>query len=165
MRKWLVIVLAVFLVMGISLHTNSVVHADDPTDGDPDMTVDVGVTGDVKVDISVSGPAELNVDAKGPAQVCIDAGDEVKLNVESSDESQIFIEGQGIDEPVRQQETEYENQVADLNSDSLQVNNPVVSSGNHTTIMLAASAIAAGLAAFFLTGRFIYRKRSERKIK
>jgi hypothetical protein len=165
MRKWLIIVLAVFLVIGISLCINPVVHADDPPDGDPDMKVDIGIDGNLKVDIDASGPAELNVNAKGPAQVSIDAGDEVKLSVEASDESQILIEEQGIDEPARQQETEYENQATDLNSGSLPLNDPVVSSGNQVTIMLAASAIAAGLVAFLLIGRFIYRKRSERKIK
>jgi hypothetical protein len=165
MRKWLIIVLAGFLVIGISLCTNPVAYADDPPNGDPDMTVDIGVTGDVKVDISASGPADLKVGVEGPAQVSIDAGDEVKLNVKASDESQVLIEGQGVDEPNRQQETEYENPTTDLNSGSLQPNDPIVGSGNRVTIMLAASAIAAGLVAFFLIGRFVYRKRSERKIK
>jgi hypothetical protein len=163
--KWFSLLLIMSLLTGMLLSVNSVAYADDPSEDKSNMVIDIGIDGNLKVDIDASGPAELNVEAKGPAQVSIDAGDEVDLNVKASDESQILIEGQGIDEPARQQETEYENQATDLNSSSLQPNDPVVSSGNHVTIMLAASAIAAGLAAFFLIGRFIYRKRSERKIK
>jgi len=149
MRKWLVIVLAVFLVSGISLCTNPIVHADDPPDGDPDMTVDVGVTGDVKVDISASGPAELNVDAKGPVQVSIDAGDEVKLNVEASDESQILIERQGIDEPAGQQKTEYENPAIDLDNSPLELDDTITRLDNYAIIIMAAFP-TVGLLAFCL---------------
>jgi hypothetical protein len=159
------IVLVALSVAAVLLSSSQFVYADDGDKGNSDTVIDIGISGDVEVDIGVSGPSELNVEAKGPAQVSIDAGDEVKLNVEASDDAEVFIKGQGIDEPTRQQETEYDNPATDLNSSSLQPNDPVVSSGNHVTIMLAASAIAAGLVAFFLIGRFVYRKRSERKIK
>jgi hypothetical protein len=159
------IVLVALLVAAVLLSSGQFVYADDGDNDNANAVINIDVNGAVKVDIGASGPSELNVEAKGPAQVSIDAGDEVDLNVQASDESQVIIKGQGIDEPARQQETEYENQATDLNRGSLQLNEPVVGSGNQVTIMLAASAIAAGLVAFFLIGRFIYRKRSERKIK
>jgi hypothetical protein len=159
------IVLVALLVAAVLLSSGQFVYADDGDNDNANAVINIDVNGAVKVDIGASGPSELNVEAKGPAQVSIDAGDEVDLNVQASDESQVIIKGQGIDEPARQQETEYENQATDLNRGSLQLNEPVVGSGNQVTIMLAASAIAAGLVAFFLIGRFVYRKRSERKIK
>jgi hypothetical protein len=162
--KWFSLLLIMSLLTGMLLSVSSAVYADDSHSDNSSTVIDIGISGNLKADISASGPAELNVEAQGPAQVSIDAGDEVKLNVKASDESQILIEEQGIDEPTRQQETEYDNPATDLNS-SLQPNDPVVGSGNQVTIMLAASAIVAGLVAFFLIGRFIYRKRSERKIK
>jgi hypothetical protein len=157
--------LVALLAAAMLLSSSGFVYADDSHSDNSSIVVDVGVSGNAKVDISASGPSELNVGVKGPSEVNIDAGNEVDLNVQASDESQVIIKGQGIDEPARQQETEYENQATDLNSGSLQPNDPVVGSGNQVTIMLAASAIAAGLVAFLLIGRFVYRKRSERKIK
>jgi hypothetical protein len=152
MREWLIIVLAAFLIIGMSFCINPVVHADDPPDGDPDMKIDVGISGgDVKVDISASGPAELNVEAKGPAQVSIDAGDEVKLNVEASDESQILIEGQGIDEPAGDQETGDDDPSGDLDNQSSNLDD-YTSRLNPYVVIISAAFPVLGVLTFIIIG-------------
>lgn len=142
-------VLVALSVVAVLLSSSQIVHADDGDKGNSDTVIDIGISGDVQVGIGASGPAELNVDAKGPAQVSIDAGDEVNLNVEASDESQILIEGQGIDGPAGQQETEYENPAIDLDNSPLELDDTITRLDNYTMIITAAFP-AVGLLAFCL---------------
>lgn len=79
--KWLRIIFAAFLLVGMLLGVSSVAYADDPPDGDPGLNVDIVVVGD---------NPEVNMDVLGN-------NSEVTVNTSGTE---VWINGQNLNEPT-----------------------------------------------------------------